>query len=93
MTQPIATTDTQKQPVMQDWQARLVEEAKDLRINLEKISAFIRSIEGEDHPHESALIKQRAAMHMYLSTLKWRLRIENISWSLVDPSYVELSER
>ena len=77
---------------MQDWQVRLVEEAKNLRINLEKISAFIRSIEGDDHPHAAALADQRTAMRKYLSALQWRLRIENISWSLVDPSYVELTE-
>jgi hypothetical protein len=104
MTQPIATTDTQEQPAnaswdavlkmpLQDWQVRLIQEAKDLHSNLDKLTVFINRIAGSNHKHEAALLDQQRAMTDYLTALKWRLRLEGISWKVVDPAYEELTER
>ena len=104
MTQPIATTDIKEQPAgtswdsvlkvpLQDWQVRLIEEAKDLRAKFDKLSVFISRIAGENHKHEAPLMDQKRAMADYLAALKWRLRLEGISWTVVDPAYKEPAER
>ena len=104
MTQPIATTDTQEQPTnaswdavlkmpLQDWQVRLIQEAKDLHTNLNKLSVFISRIAGENHKHEAALMDQKRAMADYLAALKRRLSLEDIPWKEVDPTYEEPAER
>ena len=104
MTQPIATTDAQEQPTnaswdsvlkmpLQDWQVRLIQEAKDLHSNLDKLTVFINRIAGSNHKHEEALMDQKRAMADYLAALKRRLSLEGISWTVVDPSYVEPAER
>lgn len=91
MTQPIATTDIKEQPAgtswdsvlklpLQDWQARLVEEANELEVNLTKLNAFISKIEN-DHPHHEDLINQSLGMSIYLRALNNRLRIEGIDTS------------
>ena len=104
MTQPIATTDIKEQPAgtswdsvlkmpLEDWQVRLIKEAKDLRTNLNKLSVFISRIAGENHKHEAALMDQKRAMADYLAALKRRLSLEGISWKVVDPAYEEPTVR
>ena len=105
MTQPIATTDTQEQPTnaswdavlkmpLEDWQVRLIKEAKDLHSNLDKLTVFINRIAGSNHKHEEALMDQKRAMTDYLAALKWRLRLEDIPWTtVVEPTYEEPAER